>query len=279
MLLEFRILRPIHNNNNYYLLKERVMEQMPATPQTIDKLLESGFKLFKSGFKDILGILLTQTITMLVLFVFLFSLTISLYDNTSTDFFQTNFIVCLILSSLLILAVELAFIAAFTAKFWAIVHHSKITSTHAYVVGAAKALPLLAWLITYLLIVTTGLMILFIPGLVLIVSLFMGAGLIIQGHFSTIEAIKISHKLVWPYLRRTLLYLAMSALITLAAYFATIFPLGMFISYITNNNPMLSGVIDLARYALIVILVPLFVALIIPYYMDLLARQQNKDSA
>ena len=255
------------------------MEQPPTTPQTVDRLLESGFRLFKTGFKDILGILLTQTISMLGLFVALFSLTISLFDNTSTTLFQTDFIVCLILSCLLLLAVELGFIAAFTSKFWAIIHNSKITSAHAYAVGAQKALPLLVWLISYVLLVATGLMILFVPGLVLMVSLFMGAALIIQEHFSTVGALKTSHKLVWPYLRRTLLYLVVSVSITLAAYFATIFPLGMLISYITNNNPMLSGITDLARYALIVILVPFFVALIIPYYMDLQLRRQNKDSA
>lgn len=255
------------------------MEQPPATPQSIDKLLGAGFRLFKTGFKDILGILLTQTVTMLVLFVALFSLTISLFDNTSTNIFQTDFIICLILSSLLILAVELGFIAAFTAKFWAIEHQSKITSLHAYAVGAKKALPLLVWLITYMAIASTGLMILVVPGIVLMISLFMGAALIIQDHFSTVEAIRTSHKLVWPHLRRTLFYLVLSAVITLAAYFVTIFPLGMLISYITNNNPMLSGIIDLAKYALIVILVPLFVALITPYYMDLQVRLKNRDSA
>lgn len=254
------------------------MELPPVAPQPIGKLLESGFKLFKTGFKDILGILLTQTISMLVLFIALFSLTISLLDHTSTQLFQTNFIISMILSCLLLLMVELGFIAAFTTRFWAIIHNSEVTTAHAYAIGAQKALPLLIWWISYLLIVSTGLMILFVPGLVLMVTLFMGAGLIIQSHYSIIEALKTSHKLVWPQLRRTLLYLSVSAVITLSAYFATIFPLGMLISYITNNNPMLSGIIDLAKYVLIVILAPLFVALVIPLYMDLQLRQKNNHS-
>lgn len=255
------------------------MDQAPSEAQTADKLLAAGLKLFKTGFKDILVILLTQTISILALFIVLFTLTMSLYDSSSADFFQYRFIICLVLSSLFVLSVQLGFIAAFTAKFWAIMHGTRITTSHAYAVGFRKAIPLLAWLIVYVLIVATGLMILVIPGLILMVSLFMGVALIIQNHYSTFEAIRISHKMVWPYLRRTLFYLVASVVITLAAYFVTIFPLGVFISYLTNNNPMLSGMIELARYALIVMLVPLFVAMLIPYYMDLLIRQRQTGSA
>ncbi len=255
------------------------MGKTPATPQSIDKLLESGFKLFKTGFRDILAILLTQTISMLVLSVLMFILTISIFDLTSGNLIEANFISCVILSSLVILTVELGFIAAFTAKFWATAHNTSITCKHAYTVGVKKAFPLMIWLLIYLLVVSTGLMILFVPGLILMVSLSMGAALIIQNHLSPVEAIKISHKLVWPHLQRTLFYLFLAALITLTTYFVTIFPLGILISYITNQNPMLSGIINLARYVLIVMLVPLFVALIIPYYMDLLLRQKNKDLA
>jgi len=254
------------------------MDQAPAALQDTDKLLQTGLRLFKSGFRDILGILLVQTISMLVLIVILFSLTISLYDYTSTDFFQFNFIVSLGLSTLLILMVELGFIAAFTSKFWAIAHQTTITTSHAYRVGINKALPLLIWSLSYLSIVAAGLLLLFIPGLILMVSLFMGAALVIQDHYSTLGALKASYHMTWPYLRRTLFYLVISILLTITVYFATIFPLGMLLSYITNNNPMLSGVFDLAKYALIVMLVPLFVALIIPYYMDLRHLAHHKAS-
>lgn len=255
------------------------MEQQAAMPQPVGDLLRAGFHLIRTGFGGILGMLLTQTICITALFVVLFSMTISLYDSSSPDIFQTGFIICLILSSLLILAVQLGFIAAFTAKFWAVSHGSAITSTQAYASGFSKALPLLLWLVLYILIVSTGLMLLFVPGLVLMVSLFMGAGLIIQNHISVPDAIKISHRLVWPYLRRTLLYLSLAILIVVVTYFATIFPLGLFIGYITSNNPMLSGIFDLVRYVLIVMLAPLFVALIIPYFMDLLQLQKNRHAA
>ncbi len=254
------------------------MERTPATPQSIDKLLATGFRLFRTGFRDILGILLTQTISVLALFVVLFSLTMSLYDNSSTTIFQPRFIIGLVMSSLLILAVQLAFIASFTAKFWACAHQTSISSAHAYAVGAQKALPLLAWLISYLLIVWTGIILFVVPGLILAVSLFMGAALIIQDHYSTPAAIKTSHKMVWPYLRRTLLYLVLSAGATLIIYFVTLYPLGLFVSYITSHNPMLNGILDIARYALIVMLVPLFIALIIPYYMDLLRLDQGQNT-
>lgn len=254
------------------------MEHQPAIPQPIDDLLRHGFHLFRTGLKEILGILLLQTISILVLFVVLFSLTVSLLDNTAAIPFQPDFILCVVLSSLVVLAIQLGFIATFTTKFWAIAHHTTTTAAHAYAVGIKKALPLLAWLITYLVLVSLGLVVLFVPGLLLMVSLFMGAALIIQDHYSVLAAIKASHQLVWPYLRRTLLYLFLSISITLAIYFATIYPLGLFISYLTGDNPMLSGIFDLARYALIVMLVPLFVALIIPYYMELLQLQKNRDA-
>ena len=252
------------------------MTEPSATPQSTGQLLLAGIHLFRTGFREVLGILLTQTITILVLFVVLFSLTVSLYDSTSANRFQFDFIASLILSSLFILAVQLGFIASFTAKFWAHIHNTQMTTAHAYAVGIRKALPLLIWLLAYVAIVSTGLLLLFVPGLILMVTLFMGGPLVIQDHYSTLAAIKASHKLVWPSLRQTLLYLVTAALITTVAYFVTIFPLGMFIAYLTNHNPMLSGVISLVRYALIVMLAPLFVALVIPYYMCLLRRQQGK---
>lgn len=254
------------------MLEGRVKEQQPATPQTVDKLLEAGFQLFRHGFKDILGILIAQTISMLALFVVLFAITISLTTNMSPDKFEPGVAISLILSSLLVLTVQLGFIAAFTAKFWAISHDKQISSAHAYAVGFKKAIPLLLWLMLYLLIVAVGLVLLVVPGLVLLISLFMGAGLIIQDHISILEAIKMSHRMVRPYLRRTLLYLSFSLLITIIAYFATVFPLGIIISYLTSNQPMLSGIFVPAKYALIVILVPLFVSFMIPYFRDLRHR-------
>lgn len=251
------------------------MDSQPSTPQPIDKLLESGFKLFRSGFRDILRILLAQTVSMLVLFIVLFFITLSLTANMSLQHFKPGVVIALILSLLFVLAVQLGFIAAFTTKFWAIASDKKISCSHAYVIGARKALPLLLWLMLYVLIVAGGLVLLFVPGVILMVSLFMGAGLIIQDHISVIAAIKASHQLVWPCLRRTLLYLTLALLITLAAYFVTIFPLGIFITYLTTNQPMLSGIIVPAKYALIVILVPLFVSLMIPFFKDLRLRQQN----
>ena len=250
------------------------MTEPPAAPQSTDQLLLAGIHLFWTGFREVLGILLTQTITILLLFVVLFSLTLSIYDSTSADRFQFDFIAGLVLSGLIILAVQLGFIAAFTAKFWAHIHNTQMSTAHAYRVGINKALPLLAWLLMYVAIVATGLLLLFVPGLILMVTLFMGGPLIIQHHYSTLAAIRTSHKLVWPSLRQTLLYLVTAAIITLIAYFVTIFPLGMFIAYLTNNNPMLTGIISLLRYALLVLLTPLFVALVIPYYMCLLRRQQ-----
>lgn len=254
------------------------MDHQPATPQSVDKLLESGFRLFTSGLKDVLGILLAQTLSMLVLFVVLFFITLSLTANMSLEHFKPGVIIGLSLSLLLVLAVQLGFIAAFTAKFWAISMNKKISSAHAYAIGARKALPLLLWLILYVVIVASGLLLLFVPGLILMVSLFMGAGLIIQDHVSSFAAIKASHRLVWPCLRRTLLYLVFALLITLVAYIATLLPLGIFIAYLTANQPMLSGIFVPAKYALIVILVPLFISLLIPYFKDLRLRQQIGDT-
>ncbi len=250
------------------------MDSQPVTPQPIDKLLESGFRLFRSGFRDILRILIAQTLSMLVLFIVLFFITIALTANMSAHHLKAGVVITLTLSLLFVLAIQLSFIAAFTAKFWAISSNKNISCTHAYAVGIRKALPLLLWLVLYVLIVATGMMLLFVPGLILMVSLFMGGGLIIQDHISVIEAIRASHRMVMPCLRRTLLYLSIAVLITLLAYFVTVFPLGIFIAYLTSNQPMLSGIIVPVKYALIVILVPLFVALMIPYFKDLRLRQQ-----
>lgn len=249
--------------------------ERPVAPQSADKLMKNGLSLFIHGFKHILGILLIQTFSIVVLFVLLFSITISFYDSHSSDTVQLKFLISLILSSLFIVTVQLGFIASFTAKFWAIIHNTHITTRLAFKVGIIKSLPLLGWLVIYIAVVATGLMLLFAPGLILMTSLFMGVALIIQNHLSPVEAIKISHRLVWPHLRRTMFYIFVSSCITLIVYLMTIYPLGLLITYLIADNPMLVGIIDIARYVLIVMLVPLFVALMIPYYMDLLLRSDN----
>lgn len=255
------------------------MEPQTATPLAIDNLLLDGFKLFKMGFMDVLGILLSQTLSLIILFVGLFSITMSFYGHSTLTTLPVSFIISMVISILIILMVQLGFVAAFTTKFWAIAHQNKISSSQAYRLGIRKALPLLVWMVIYLLIVWTGLLLFFVPGLVLATSLFMGAALIIQDHHTCLGAVKTSHKMVWPYLRQTLFYIVVAAGITLGLYFVTLYPLGLFVSYLTSNYPMLNGILDIARYALIVMLVPLFVALMIPYYMALLRLAQNQTAS
>jgi len=254
-----------------------VTKNQSDTPLACRELLINGFKLFKTGFRDILGILISQTLSLIALFVVLFSLSMTFYGNGTINTLPTEFIFSVVISILIILLVQLGFIASFTTKFWAIAHHKSISSGQAYRLGIRKALPLLAWVLVYIIIVSTGLMLFFIPGLILGVALFMGAALIIQDHHSPLDAFKASYKMVWPYLRQTLFYLFVSAGITLLIYFLTLYPLGLLLSYLTINYPMLHGILDIARYALIVILVPLFVALIIPYYMEQLKLDQGRS--
>ena len=242
----------------------------------IQELLIKGFTLFKTGFRDILGILITQTFSLIALIVILFTISLSFYDNANLTSLPPKFIISILVSILIILFVQLGFIAAFTTKFWAIAHQKRISSTHAYRLGISKALPLLAWVLIYIVLVGIGLALFVIPGLIIAAALFMGAALIIQNRYSTLGALKASYKMVWPNLQQTLFYIVMSAAITLTIYFLTLYPLGLLISYLTNSYPLLNGIFDIARYALIVMLVPLFVALIIPYYMEVLKLKHDE---
>lgn len=278
LLVEFKFLTELSANNNENNKTELTLINQPSSHIDTQQLLATGFKLFKTGFREIWTILLTQTLSLLVLFVVLFGITISFFGGSSITTLPTEFVVSLFASILIILLVQLGFIASFTTKFWAIAHGHHSTSSHAYGIGIKKALPLLIWLLLYVLIIWTGLFLLFVPGIILGTTLFMGAALIIQDHHSVPHAFRASHKMVWPYLRVTLFYLLVSAGITLGLYFITLYPLGLFLTYLTTNLPMLHGILDIARYALIVMLVPLFVALIIPFYMELLKRNPVQTS-
>lgn len=237
-------------------------------PFESQELLIKGFKLFRTGFREILGILLSQTLSLIVLAVVLFSITMLFYGSHTGGSLPTAFLISLVSSILIVLMVQLGFIASFTTKFWAIAHQRHISSSQAYHLGIRKALPLLIWVIIYLTVVAAGLLFFIVPGLILAVTLFMGAALVIQDHYPPMAAFKASYKMVRPHARQTLFYLFITTAITLLLYFLTLYPLGLFVSYLTSNYPILNGIFDIVRYTLIVMLVPLFVALVIPFYME-----------
>ena len=254
------------------------MYNLPTQPLGIGKLLDSGFKLFFAGFKNILGLLGIQALlSIAVLGGLIMSILGIISSNTpdAQDVMLSTIGIFVIAYSVL----SIVFYAGYIAKFNSTANGGSMGLGESLGTGFKKFFPIIFFSILYMLAVVIGSILLIIPGIILMISLSLGMYLIVTDNLGPIDALKQSHAYVWGNWWRTLLYISIAGIISMIIYFILLIPFGFIIGFLAQGDPMMLAMIDIMNQFLSFVITPFMVAMFLPLISDLRLRKQGGDLA
>jgi len=247
-------------------------------PQTVGKVLDNAFHLFKLSFKKVVmfSIIYSIIVTLPVLVI---DLAIKSIEETS----MTPYIVLGVVSVLLIIP-ALIFTNGMTYRMHTLAIEDDCGFSKALKTGLMKLLPVLVALIIYFLAVALGMILLIVPGFILMLSLFLYGVLIIVDDEKIIASLKKSHGLVWKNWWRTSLVLIVPVLVmmSISAVLGMIVLAGGFLAggmtdltfFESTAFIVLSNLINIPLYA---VTMPLFMAVTLVQVHDLKLRKHGTD--
>lgn len=191
------------------------MFEMPVSPQSIGKVLDTGFRLFAYSFK--------RVFVLTLLAVLAFSVPNFLFNSMAAADPQAlaqSFGAQMILTFLVAYIVGMVFYNAVYSRMGALAYNRDGSAGDAVKVGLRKVFPALLALILYMLAVIVGSILLIIPGVILMVSLFLYMPLIICDNEGPVSALTTSHRLVWGNWWRTLAVFMAPFFVAMIVYMA-----------------------------------------------------------
>ncbi|MEX1994457.1 MAG: hypothetical protein WD929_07325 [Steroidobacteraceae bacterium] len=166
-----------------------------------------------------------------------------------------------------------------------ILQGESIAQDHRYGVGKCigfvvpRVITLIAAFILYSIAIVLGLVLLVVPGLILMLSLYMFLPAIVLDGKGIIESLQYSHSLVWGNWWRT----AAVATIAIIIIYVLVILVGLvfgLVLIVTGFDPVIAFLIEAAVTVLAGLLItPLFIALYLEMYRDLKMRKTGGDLA
>lgn len=254
------------------------MFEMPTSPQSIGKVLDTGFRLFARSFTRVFPLVLVAALAV--------SIPNFLFQNmaaTSPAALAQNFGAKMIVTFVIVYLVFIAFYNAMFYRMNAFAHNRDDSTGDAVKVGFRKALPVLFAGILFVLVVIVGSILLIIPGLILMVSLFLYMPLMVCDDEGPISGLSASHNLVWGNWWRTLAVFMVPFFIAMIAYMG----IGMVAGVVAgvsavgaSNEQMLGSVRVMVSIVTVVIslfIYPFFAAFMLVQLNDLKLRKRGED--
>ena len=147
-----------------------------------------------------------------------------------------------------------------------------------------RVLPLFLMSLLLFLAVAVGMVLLIIPGLILVVSLILGANLVVLEGKGPIESLKGSHTLVWGNWWRATAILTVGFIVVMVAYVVAVALIGILIPIFGVDDvdaafvaASLGGL--LVGVLMTFVVTPFYVALVLALYWDLKLRKEGGDLA
>lgn len=142
---------------------------------------------------------------------------------------------------------------------------------------------LFVMIILFSIALAIGLILLVIPGLILMVSLILGANVLVLERKGPVESLKTSHSLIWGNWWRSAAILTVGFIIVMVVYVAIGFAIGLAIPIagVAGEDALLAISMSsiLISALMTFLLAPYYTALLIALYWDLKLRKQGEDLA
>jgi hypothetical protein len=250
------------------------MVALASEPQSIGRVLDSGFKLFVKAFTGVLPLSLAAAAVLAVPNIA--SVLTGGPEQVERPVLSSTFLVLFLVA----LPIYMILIAAVVYRLGAAAEMHKASAGQALARGVRCVLSLIGAAILYFLAMAGGLILLIIPGIILSLSLsFAFIAIVLDGE-SALGALKRSHRLVWGNWWRTLAVVSVPVVIVMILY------LGLGIAFgatvvMSNGRPSSDVMItaNLIEAAIGGITAPLIHSIMIAQYHDLKLRTEGHDLA
>ncbi len=258
------------------------MFQLSTKPQSIGKVLDESIRLFFASFKS----------------VFLLSL-IGCMAVISPNFIMSDFVALaqsgdpsqaqgMLGQFFAVLAIGmLVFLVFYNAMYYRInkISHGQESGTgESVAVGIKKLIPVIVAVILFSIAMVFGLLLLIIPGVILMLSMFFYQPLVVCDNLGPIAALKTSHNLVWGNWWRTATVFLVPFFILMALWFLAVMVAGIVIgangefdagpgAAMSTANKVTYGTMMLFY----IIIYPYMSAMMLVQLNDLKLRKQGMD--
>ena len=250
------------------------MVALASEPQTIGRVLDSGFKLFVKSFAGVFPLSLAAAVVLAVP-----NIANVLMNGPETTESPIPGLTVLVLF-LVALPIYMILIGAVVYRLGAAAGMHEASAGQALARGVLCVLSLIGAAILYLLAMAGGLILLVVPGIILSLSLSFGFFAIVLDDESALGALKRSHRLVWGNWWRTLAVVSVPVVIVMILY------LGLGIAFgatlvMSDGRPSSDLLItaNLIEAAIGGITAPLIYSIMIAQYHDLKLRKEGHDLA
>ena len=250
------------------------MVALASEPQTVGRVLDSGFKLFVKAFTGVLPLSLAAAAVLAVP-------NIASVLMGGTEQVQSPVPASTVLVLFLVaLPIYMILIAAVVYRLGAVAELHQASAGQALSRGVRCALPLIVAAVLYFLAMAGGLILLIIPGVILSLSLsFAFIAIVLDGE-SALAALKRSHRLVWGNWWRTLAVVSVPVVIVMILYVGLGIAFGA--TLVMSDGKPASDVLmtaNLTEAAIGGITAPLIYSIMIAQYHDLKLRKEGHDLA
>jgi len=250
------------------------MVALASEPQSIGRVLDSGFRLFVKAFTSALPLSLAAAAVLAVP-------NIANVLMGGTEQAQSPVPASTILVLFLVaLPIYMILIAAVVYRLGAAAELHEASTGQALARGVRCVLSLIGAAILYFLAMAAGLILLVIPGIILSLSLSFGFFAIVLDGESALAALKRSHRLVWGNWWRTLAVVSVPVVIVMILYLGLGIVFGATL-VMSDGKPSSDVLItaNLIEAAIGGITAPLIYSIMIAQYHDLKLRKEGHDLA
>jgi hypothetical protein len=255
------------------------MSLYPQAPQSIGKVLDGGFTMYRAVFKAILPLSIAVAV-----FAQLPGLWPFLVNPADLMHLSTASGLMLLAGFVVWFALYMALYAGWLKSLDALARGgSALNVGAAFSAGLPKVLPMLGATILFTIALMIGLCLLVIPGVILMVSLMFFWYLIVLEDQGAIASLRNSHKLVWGNWWRTAAILTVAAVIYLVAVLVVFGVIGAIVGMSAWTGPkpeqMAAGpgvavlVLIATQVLLNALLLPMFMSVTLVTLRDLQLRQ------
>jgi len=252
------------------------MYERPTEPQSIGGVLDSGFKLFRASFSQVVGLAIVAGFMSQLPSVMV---TLMMGEGGAPD--SSSLLSVMLISLLIVMLVSMVFFAAIVSRMHGAHAGREVSMGDAFNMGFSCMLPLLGCMLLYGLAIGVGSILLLIPGIILSLSLMFGPYILIIERGGVLESLKRSHNLVWGYWWRTSGIILIAFFIVMVAYvlIGIVAAAAIIMEPESVTSPGYTLVEALVAALLSGLITPLFYAMTLAAYYDLRLRRQGEDLA
>jgi hypothetical protein len=250
------------------------MVALAKEPQSIGRVLDSGFKLFIKAFTGVLPLSLAAAAVLAVPNIA--NVVMGGPEQVQSPVPGSTVLVLFVVA----LPIYMILIAAVVYRLGAVAEMHEASAGQALARGVRCVLSLIGAAILYILAMVGGLILLIIPGIILSLSLSFAVFAIVLDSESALGGLKRSHRLVWGNWWRTLAVVSVPVVIVMILY------LGLGIAFgatllMSDGRPASDLLItaNLIEAAIAGITAPLIYSIMIAQYHDLKLRKEGHDLA